>query len=64
MPRPEDLDTRGLDISAEQLAELLAVDIDAWREQLDQFRAHFGRFGDRLPHALDQQLDALAERLA
>jgi phosphoenolpyruvate carboxykinase (GTP) len=64
MPRPEDLNTRGVDISAEQLAELLAVDIDAWRSQLPQLSEHLARFGDRLPQALSRQLAALVERLA
>ena len=57
------IDTRGLDISAEDIAELLRVDVEAWREQLPLFRAHFAQF-ENLPPELESQLDALEQRLA
>jgi phosphoenolpyruvate carboxykinase (GTP) len=64
VPRPEDLETDGLDISDEQLAELLRVDEDGVREELAQVREHLARFGDRLPSELRAQLEALERRLA
>ncbi|HEY5197691.1 MAG TPA: phosphoenolpyruvate carboxykinase (GTP) [Solirubrobacteraceae bacterium] len=62
MPADGGIDTDGLDIAAEEMAELLAVDEDQWRAQLPQFREHFAKF-DRLPGVLAEQLDALEARL-
>jgi phosphoenolpyruvate carboxykinase (GTP) len=63
LPRPEDLDTSGLAISPEDLAELLRVDGPAITAELPQFEEHYARFGDRLPAALRHELDRLRERL-
>jgi phosphoenolpyruvate carboxykinase (GTP) len=63
LPTPEAIDTNGLDIAPEEMAELLRVDDEQWRAQLPQFRAHYAAF-ERLPDVLAKQLDALEERLA
>jgi phosphoenolpyruvate carboxykinase (GTP) len=59
----EGLDTRGLDVSDRDMAELLRVDAAEWKAQLPQFREHLERF-DRLPDELLAQLRALEERLS
>ncbi len=56
------IDTRRLDVSDEDMAELLRVDAAEWAAQLPQFREHLGKF-DRLPAELRAQLKALEERL-
>jgi phosphoenolpyruvate carboxykinase (GTP) len=58
----EGIDTRGLDVSDEDVAELLRVETAEWKAQLPQFREHLAKF-DRLPEELSRQLDALEERL-
>jgi phosphoenolpyruvate carboxykinase (GTP) len=58
----EGIDTAGLDVSAEDMAELLRVDVEEWKAQLPQFRAHLAQF-ENLPPELHQQLDALEARL-
>jgi phosphoenolpyruvate carboxykinase (GTP) len=58
----EGIDTNGLDVSAEDMAELLHVDVAEWKAQLPQFRAHLAQF-ENLPPELHAQLDALATRL-
>ncbi|MBC7227798.1 MAG: phosphoenolpyruvate carboxykinase (GTP) [Thermoflexales bacterium] len=63
LPRPEDLDLRGLDVPPEDLRELLRVDVDAWRAELPDIERHFAQFGDRLPRRLQEQLRALQARL-
>ena len=63
VPTPGDLYTGGLDIAAEDLDEVLAVDRDALREQLPQLKEHLAQFGDQLPDELQTQLDALEQRL-
>jgi phosphoenolpyruvate carboxykinase (GTP) len=59
----EGIDTHGLAVSDEDMAELLRVDIDEWKAQLPQFREHLAKF-DRLPAELNAQLDALEQRLS
>jgi phosphoenolpyruvate carboxykinase (GTP) len=63
VPAPGDLYTGGLDVPAEDLEEVLAVDPDALREQLPQIKEHLSQFGDQLPAELKAQLDALERRL-
>jgi phosphoenolpyruvate carboxykinase (GTP) len=64
LPAEGAINTEGLDIDAEAMRELLSVDEDLVREQLPQLKEHFAQFGDKLPAALGQQLEALEQRLA
>ena len=57
------IDTDGLDVSEETMANLLEVDPKWWREQLPQMHEHYGRFGDELPAELRAQLAELERRL-
>jgi phosphoenolpyruvate carboxykinase (GTP) len=63
VPPPSDINTDGLEISAEMLGELLIVDADSVREQLPQVSEHLAKFGDRLPDEIGAQLEALEKRL-
>lgn len=63
MPSVEDLDLAGLDVPAEDMKELLRVDVDAWNEEVRDMEKHFAQFGDRLPQVLAGELKALAKRL-
>jgi phosphoenolpyruvate carboxykinase (GTP) len=63
LPNAADLDLAGLELPAEDLAELLRVDADAWRAELPDIEQHFAKFGDRLPERLSEQVGALRERL-
>jgi phosphoenolpyruvate carboxykinase (GTP) len=63
LPRPEDINTDGLDVSEEDIAELLSVDPEQLRAELPSIREHFATFGDRLPAELRDQLERLEERL-
>jgi phosphoenolpyruvate carboxykinase (GTP) len=63
VPAAGQLNTKGLDISADQVAELLRVDRGLLREQLPQVKEHLARFGDRLPDEVQAQLDALERRV-
>ncbi len=56
------IDTRGLDVSDEDMAELLRVDVAEWKSQLPQFREYLSKF-ENLPPELTAQLDKLEERL-
>jgi phosphoenolpyruvate carboxykinase (GTP) len=63
VPAPGELDTRGLDVSDAELAELLDVDTATWRAEVPLLEEHLAQFGDRLPPALRAELDALRRRL-
>ncbi len=63
VPAEGDLNVEGLDISDEDLAEVMRVDSEQLREQLPQIRAHLEQFGDALPAEMTAQLDALEQRL-
>ncbi|MDA8280692.1 MAG: phosphoenolpyruvate carboxykinase domain-containing protein, partial [Actinomycetota bacterium] len=63
VPAPGAIDTEGLDVSEEDLQELMRVDLDGWRTELPLIREHFATFGNRLPAELAAQVDALAHRL-
>jgi phosphoenolpyruvate carboxykinase (GTP) len=57
------INTDGLDVTPEAMAELLAVDADGWKQQLPQMHEHYAEFGDKLPDELRGQLDELEKRL-
>jgi phosphoenolpyruvate carboxykinase (GTP) len=63
VPTADALNLDGLDIAADDLAELLAVRPEDWRAELASVDEHFAKFGDRLPKALLAERDALAARL-
>jgi len=62
---PEDggLDLTGLNIDAENMKELMAVDIAAWKAELPDIEKHFAQFGTRAPERLKKQLEELRKRL-
>ncbi|WP_114907686.1 phosphoenolpyruvate carboxykinase (GTP) [Ornithinimicrobium murale] len=62
-PRAEDIDVNGLDLTAEQLAAALAVDTEEWRAELPLIREWFDKFGESLPHQLEDELQTLTQRL-
>jgi phosphoenolpyruvate carboxykinase (GTP) len=62
-PVRDDLDLEGLELSVEQLDELFAVDPQVWAAEADSIEEYFGRFGDKLPAALRDQLQQLRGRL-
>jgi phosphoenolpyruvate carboxykinase (GTP) len=63
LPAPGALARDGLTLAPGALDELLSVDEDEWRAELPLIEDHYAVFGDRLPPALHDELDALAKRL-
>jgi phosphoenolpyruvate carboxykinase (GTP) len=56
LPRPSQLDTAGLDISAAALEDLLTVSPSAWMTELEAVGAYLAEFADRVPAALHAEL--------
>jgi phosphoenolpyruvate carboxykinase (GTP) len=63
-PAPEALDVSGLAIDDGTLTELLRVDPESWRAEVQQLEAHYASFGAELPDALREELDQLQKRLS
>ena len=64
VPEAGALPLDGLKLAPGALDELLSVDADSWRTELPLIEEHYEQFGDRLPQALRDELDALGKRLA
>ena len=45
------------------MAELLRVDVEGWTAQLAEIKAHYDKFGDKLPQGLKDELQSLEQRL-
>ncbi len=63
VPTPGGLNTGGLSLSEQDLAELLRVDPAEWLLEIGPIREFYAKFGERLPDELQAQLDGLEERL-
>jgi phosphoenolpyruvate carboxykinase (GTP) len=63
LPAPGAIDLDGLEVSNDDMTELLAVDRDEWRAEVLPVAEYYATFGERLPSALTRQLDELNSRL-
>jgi len=63
IPAPGSIDTEGMDISAEDMDKLLAVDLDDWRAEVPSIREHYAKFGDKIPATLTAEVDRLEQQL-
>ncbi len=63
MPTLDGIDFDGLDITEQDGANLLRVDVDGWLAELPDIESYYATFGDRLPAVLKDQVAVLKERL-
>lgn len=63
LPSTTAINVDGLDISKEDLEELLAVENDDWRKETALIREHYAKFGDRTPPELLSEVSQLERRL-
>jgi phosphoenolpyruvate carboxykinase (GTP) len=64
MPHAKDIDIDHLDdVSDEIMKDLLTVDKGLWKVEMENVKAFYGEFGDRLPKKLMDELTATEERL-
>jgi phosphoenolpyruvate carboxykinase (GTP) len=63
VPKPGALDTKGLNVSPQDLQELFRIDNSEWQRDVEGLRKYFTIFGDRLPQELTKQLNDLESRL-
>ena len=63
-PKPEDINLDGSGVTVETLKALLTLDAESWRENCAGIREYFAQFGDKLPHELRKELEALEKAFA
>ncbi len=67
VPKAEDIDVEGLDITDAQLKELLTIDNKVWLEDVEDpesgIEAYFAQFGDMLPKEMADELEILKANL-
>jgi phosphoenolpyruvate carboxykinase (GTP) len=63
VPAKGAIETEGLNVSEEQMEQLLTVDPEELATSVPAIHEHFAQFGDRLPPELREELGRLQERL-
>jgi len=63
MPKPEDINLEGTEVTAAQLNELLKVDVDVWKKEVKDIAEYYETLGDRIPQKLVKQLKILKSNL-
>ena len=63
LPTDGAIDTSGLDVTDDQMSELLNVNVEEWLNEIASIREHYARFEETLPEALSDELAALEARL-
>ena len=63
LPADGAIDIDGLEISEDNMRELLYVDREEWRAEVSPIAEFFAEFEDRLPPALTDQIEGLKRRL-
>lgn len=64
LPTEDALDIAGLNISKQNVQQLLHVDKKEWKQEADEVRRYFTLFGDRLPKGIAQELEMLEARIS
>lgn len=63
LPKAEDINIEGLDISLDTMKELLTVDKDSWLADVENIKEFYKQVGDRVPQTMYDELAALEARL-
>jgi phosphoenolpyruvate carboxykinase (GTP) len=63
LPRPDDIDTKGLNVGADAMKALLNVEPALWKKEAADLRTYFEQFGSRMPAELLEELKGLESRL-
>jgi phosphoenolpyruvate carboxykinase (GTP) len=63
LPELNDINTSGVNVSPEDMKELLRVDIQAWKAELPEIDEFLNSFGKRLPREMTTQFENMKQRL-
>ncbi len=64
VPKAEDINIEGLDISLDTIRDLLTVDVESWKEDVENIKEFYALIGDHVPAEMHEELAALEARLA
>ena len=63
VPKAEDINLEGLDISLDTLKSILEVKNDQWAKEAEGIEEFYKKFGDKLPKELKDQLETLKKNV-
>ncbi len=63
IPFARDLNLEDLNLDSNVVRELLSIDVDTWKKELEGIREFYKKFGDKLPKELAHEADQLEKRL-
>ncbi len=64
VPKAEDINIEGLsDVTLDTIKELVSVDHDSWKTDIDNIKEFYNLIGERVPAEMWAELDALDKRL-
>ena len=63
VPLNDAIDLTGLDVTEETMADLFSVNNDEWRAETEGVAEFFAKFGDDIPPAMIEEMNALKARL-
>jgi phosphoenolpyruvate carboxykinase (GTP) len=63
LPRPADLNTKGLNVSEQAMKALLSVDPTLWKKEVGEVRTYLEQYGKRLPAEMLQELKVTEGKL-
>jgi phosphoenolpyruvate carboxykinase (GTP) len=64
VPAAGAINVEGLDVTSEDMAQLLNVHAEEWRAEVPRIREHYAQFNEQLPAKLAAMVDDLEARLA
>jgi len=64
VPQKGSIDTSGLNISQEIMAQLFKINPEEWKNDAKSIRQFLFQFGNKLPKGITEELDALDKRLS
>ena len=63
LPKAEDLNLKGIDLSPEKIASLLSINSKDWADEIKDQAVFFEKIGDTLPSEIQAQREALIQQL-
>ncbi len=63
VPKAEDINIEGLDISIDTIRVLLTVEVESWKEDVENIKEFYALVGDHVPAEMYEELAALEARL-
>ncbi|NLJ58891.1 MAG: phosphoenolpyruvate carboxykinase (GTP) [Tissierellia bacterium] len=64
LPKAEDINIEGLNISIDTIKSLLTIDNDSWLEEVEGIEEFYKKFGQTLPKELREELNSLKNNLS